>query len=360
MGAVWRKGLLYKKGLVLFGLIVVAGAIGMHYYFAKKSKPVFTGNIITVKRGDVKATVSATGPIAAVNSVAVSSNITGQIVGVKVHENDRVKRGQILYLLDSTALQSQVDQAKANLANAQANYERSKKLAAIGGEAMQQLDADRTTYEVDKATYDNAAAQLGYTVIRAPISGMVVGKPVPAGQTVSPGISTPMVLLTIDDLSVMQVQALVDEADIGSVKVGQKVDFTVDAYPGKTFSGVVSLISRAAQIETNVVYYTVYINVNNPQGLLFPTMTGRVTICTGEASNVPVIPLSAVKEIQGKNYVQKLVNGKPQNVEVKLGLEDDENAQVISGLEAGDHIVVPQSKPPAGAKGGFGGRGLRF
>ncbi len=163
-----------------------------------------------------------------------------------------------------------------------------------------------------KATYDNAASQLSYTVITAPIDGLVIGKPIPAGQTVAPGISNPMVLLTVADLSKMQIQGQVDESDIGRVKLGQKVDFTVDAYPGKTFTGVVSLISQKAVIQSNVVYYTVYVDVDSPQGLLFPTMTARVTIKVGESKNTLVIPLSAVKEIKGQKTVQVMVDGKPQ------------------------------------------------
>ena len=343
MGAVWQKILAYKTWLVFLVIAVIAGGVGMHY-FNKSNKPIFTGTTLAVEKGDIHATVSATGTISAVNSVAVSSKITGLITTVKVNENDRVKAGQIMILLNDTALKAQLSQAKAQLLNGAANYERSKQLVAIGGESMQQLDADRTTNDVAQATYDNCASQLDDTVIRAPIDGMVIGKPIPAGQTVSPGISTPMVLLTVADLSIMQIQVLVDETDIGAVQLGQKVNFTVDAHPGKTFTGRVSLISQSAVTQQNVIYYTVYVNVDSPQGLLFPTMTARVTINTGESNNTLIVPLSAVKEIKGKKYVQVMVEGAPQNVQVELGLADDEKVEVLSGLSEGDQVVLPASK----------------
>jgi len=364
MQAFWQKIIQYKKWLVLTLVIVLAGWGGMTYY-NKTSKPVFTGVTMAVERGDIFATVSATGTIAAVNSVDVSARITGLITDVKVNENDTVKAGQVMVVLDDTALRSQVDQARATMVNTAINYERSKKLAAIGGESLQQLDADRTNYDVAKATYDDAASQLSYTIITAPIDGLVIGKPIPAGQTVAPGISNPMVLLTVADLSKMQIQGQVDESDIGRVKLGQKVDFTVDAYPGKTFTGIVSLISQKAVIQSNVVYYTVYVDVDSPQGMLFPTMTARVTVKVGESRNTIVIPLSAVKEIKGQKTVQVMVDGKPQTTTVQLGLADDEKTEILGGLNEGDQVVLPAAKPAAGAQaqppaaGGNPLRGLR-
>jgi len=361
----WQKLLQYKKWFALALVVAVATWGGMTYY-SKTSKPVFTGTTIAVERGDIFATVSATGTIAAVNSVDVSARITGLITEVKVNENDRVKAGQVLIILDDTSLKSQVDQARAQMVNTAANYDRSKQLAAIGGESLQQLDADRTNYEVAKATYDNAASQQGYTIITAPIDGLVIGKPIPAGQTVAPGISNPMVLLTVADLSKMQIQVQVDESDIGRVKLGQKIDFTVDAYPGKTFTGAVSLISQKAVVQSNVIYYTVYVDVDSPQDLLFPNMTARVSIKVGESRNTLVIPLSAVKETKGQKNVQVMVNGKPQTMPVQLGLTDDEKAEVISGVNEGDQVVLPAAKPvaggqaqPAAAGGGNALRGLR-
>ncbi len=345
---IWRR----KMWLIVVLLLVAAGWGGYNYY-NKSNKPVVTGTTMQVERGDILATVSATGTISAVNSVDVSSRITGLITKVNVKENDMVTTGQVLIELDDSSLKSQQRQAQSQLTNAAAIFARSQRMAAIGGESMQQLDTDQTNYEVAQATYDNVMTQLEYTVITAPIDGRVIGKPIPAGQTVAPGISNPMVLLTVADLSKMQIQVQVDETDIGRVQLGQKVDFTVDAYPGKTFTGTVTLVSEKAVVQQNVVYYTVYVDVDEPQGLLFPTMTARVTIKVGESKNALIVKLSAIKEIKGQKYVQVMIDGKPESVKVRTGLSDDEKVELLSGVKEGDQIYLPSSKA-AGAPGQTG------
>jgi len=200
-------------------------------------------------------------------------------------------------------------------------------------------------YAVAKATYDDAVSNLEDTVIKAPISGMVIGKPIPAGQTVSPGISNPMVLLTIADLNRMQIEALVDESDIGKIKLGQIVSFTVDAYPDKTFAGKVATISNKANVQQNVVYYTVLIDVASPEGLLKPTMTARVSIHVGERNNVLIVPTLAIKDNKGQRFVQVLRTGatQPEAVKIVTGLSSEDRIEVVSGLQQGDTIVLPQS-----------------
>ena len=215
----------------------------------------------------------------------------------------------------------------------------------MGAVALQQLDSARMDYEVAKAVYDDSVSQLSDTVIKAPIDGMIVGKPIPAGQTVAPGISTPMVLMTVADMSKMQIETLVDESDIGLIVNGQSVNFTVDAYQGKVFKGVVSSISNKATTQQNVVYYTVIIDVADIGGLK-PTMTARVTINTGEARNVLTLPLNAVKENKSGRYVQVMRDGKPQNINITTGLMNDEKVEIKSGLKENDVIVLqPQKKP---------------
>ncbi|MBP2639708.1 MAG: macA 4 [Firmicutes bacterium] len=341
MQEIWKKSWRYKNWIIIVLILIAAGWGGYTYYYNKNAKPVSTGTAVAIERGDILASVSATGTISAVNSVDVSSRITGLIKQVHVRENDRVKAGQVLIVLDDTSLRSQLSQVKSQLTNASLIYSRSQRLAAIGGEPTQQLDTDRMNYEVAQAAYENSLSQLEYTVITAPIDGQVIGKPIPAGQTVAPGISNPMVLLTVADLSKMQIQVQVDETDIGRVKLGQKVDFTVDAYPGKTFAGTVTLISEKAVIQQNVVYYTIYVDVEEPQGLLFPTMTARVTIKIGESKNALLVPLSAIKETKGQKYIQIVVDDKPQSVQVQLGLSNDEKAEIISGVKEGDKVWLP-------------------
>lgn len=341
----WQKIKQYKKWLI-FSLIVVIAAAGGTAYWKKNVKPAtaVTGTVVTVGRGDVESSVSATGTISAVNSVDISSRVTGLIRQLNVKENDIVSAGQVLVVLDDTTLRAQVAQYEAQLQNYAAIYERSQRLAEIGGESSQQLDADRTNYLVAQSNYNNYAAQLDYYVITSPIAGVVVGKPTPAGQTVAQGISTPQVIMTIADMSQMQIKVQVDETDIGKIKEGQTVSFTVDAYTDKTFTGRVVSISKSATTSSNVVYYPVYVNVDNPEGLLYPTMTARVSLHVGERKNVLVVPLSAVKEDKGQKIVQCMINGKAESVPVEVGLSDEDKVEIVSGLNEGDQIILPVKK----------------
>lgn len=347
----------YKKWVVLLLLTGIAIKTVTAYYVAAPQKN--TAVTTSVERGNITATVAATGTINPVSMVDVSSKISGLIKEVKVAENEQVKAGQILLTLDDTRLQAQVSQARSRFTDAAAKYERSKQLSAIGAVADQQLDTARTDYNVARAAYDDAVSQLNDTVIRAPIDGLVIGKPIPAGQAVAPGISSPMVLLTIADMSKMQIQTQVDESDIGKVQVGQKVTFSVDAYPSKTFSGAVFNVSQKATVQQNVVYYNVLVDVDNPGGLLKQSMTARVSINIGESSNCIVVPLSMVKTVNGQQVVSVLKDGQTKNVPIATGLVDDEKVEVISGLSEGDQLIAPQAKKDAAAnKGAAGGMNL--
>lgn len=343
MQQIWLSVKQYKKWIALLVIVAVAAA-GGDVYYKKKEANVTTVTTATVERGDVVATVSATGTISAVNSVDISSRVTGLITEMRVKENDFVKKGQVLVVLDDTAVRAQVSQYQAQVANYAAVYERSQKLAAVGGEAQQQLDSDKTNYLVAKSNYDNYVSQLGYYVITSPIDGMVVGTPTPAGQTVAQGISTPQVIMTISDMSKMRIKVMVDETDIGRVQVGQQVSFTVDAYTSRNFNGKVTSISRNATTSSNVVYYPVYVEVDSPEGVLYPTMTARVTINVGESKNTLVVPVSAIKDEKGQKYVQLMVDGQQQKTPVTTGLSDNSMVEIINGLNEGNSIVLPAAK----------------
>lgn len=330
-----------RRWLTAVVIIALAAAGVAVYYCNKSAAPVVTDATAMVERGDIKAVVSATGTVKAVNTVGVASRVTGLITEVRVKENDMVTKGQVLVVLDDTAIKAQVAQYQAQAANYAAVYERSRKLYAIGGESAQQLDSDRTNHLVAQANYNNFAAQLGYYVITAPIDGLVIGTPTAVGATVVQGLNEAQTILTIADMSKMQIKVLVDESDIGKVKVGQTVSFTVDAYSDKTFSGQVTGISREATTSSNVVYYPVYVLIDATGDLLYPTMTARVTVNVGERNNVVVVPLSAVKEEKGRKYVAVMIGGKAQTVPVEAGLSDDDNIEILSGLREGDRIVVP-------------------
>ncbi|SHJ34877.1 efflux RND transporter periplasmic adaptor subunit [Propionispora hippei] len=339
----WKPITKHKTWIVVVAVLAAAAAGGAVYY-QKSSTPVVKESTIAVSRGDVQETVSATGTISAVNSVEISSRVTGLISEMKVQENDLVKAGQVLLVLDDTTLRAQLSQYQAQLQNYAAIYERGKKLASVGGLSTQELEAERTNYLVAQSTYNNYAAQLDYYVIKSPIDGVVVGKPTPAGQTVAQGISSPQVIMTIADMSKMQIKVLVDETDIGKIKVGQNVTFTVDAYTDTTFNGKVTSISKSATTSSNVVYYPVYVDVDQTQGLLYPTMTARVNIITGQSTNAMLVPLAAVKDNGGQKYVQVMVNGKMEDVPVQVGLSDDQHSEIISGLQEGAQVVIPAAK----------------
>ena len=343
MQVIWRK---YKYWLIFFVFLSLLAA-GSIAYYNKSNTPVATESVISVTRGDIKSVVSSTGTVKAVNSVTVSSRVTGLITEVKVKENDLVKAGQVLLVLDDTAIKAQVAQYEATLENNAAIYDRSKKMAAIGGESTQQMEADRTNYLTAKAAYDNNVSQLGFYKITSPVDGIVIGTPTPAGQTIVQGISEAQALLTIADMSRMQIKTLVDETDIGKIKAGQTVTFTVDAYQDKTFTGKVTSISRSATTSSNVVYYPVYVSVDTPEDLLYPTMTARVTIVTGERTNVLTLPLAAISEENGQKYVQAMVNGKSERTVVAIGLKDDDNVEIVTGLQDGAQIVIPIAKASA-------------
>lgn len=342
---------LTKHKVLLTVLAVMLVVAGWAYGRLSVKKPAaLPGTAVPVQQGDITEDISATGTINPVNLVNVSSKITGLIEKVLVNENDTVHTGQVLMVLDDSRLQATLTQAKAKLDNAAATYERTKRLYAAGAISRQQLDTDATNLTVAQAAYDDAASQLNDTVIRAPIDGTVIGKPVPAGQTVAPGISTPMILATVADLSKMQIDTQVDETDVGKVKVGQRAEFTVDAYPGRTFTGTVSNVSQRANIQQNVVYYSVLIDVDDPAGLLRPSMTARVTIHTATKQNTLLVPLAALKENKdGSKYVQTVQNGQVVNTPVQVGLMSDEQAEITAGLTAGEQVLLPQAAKPGTA-----------
>lgn len=359
MSLVWQKVLQYKKMMIVAVAVIVATAGGLYLY---KGKPVqvTVGPTVKVERGDVASVVSATGTISPVNMVDVSSKISALIKDMKVKENDQVIVGQVLVTLDDTHLQALVAQAQARLSNAASIYHRTQRLNDIGSVSNQALDTSRSDYSVAQAAYDDAVSQLNETVIRSPINGQVIGKPIPAGQSVSANASSPMVILTVADMSTMQIETQVDESDIGKIKVGQKVTFTVDAYPTKTFSGVVSNVSQKATVVSNVVYYKVLVNVDTTDNLLKPTMTARVSINIAESKNALFVPMAAVKANNGQQYVMVVQNGKPQNTLVTTGIVGDNKIEIVSGVTEGDQVLASQVKSQAtsGAQGNRGGGGM--
>ena len=337
------------KWIIICLVVVLAIAGGYKYWQVKSSKnPLQNVRTTKVEVGNVRSLISATGTINPVNTVDISSKITGRIIDVKVKENDIVQAGQTLVLLDDAQAKSDLSQTQTKLNNLRLNYERNLQLYSDGAVAKSILDNAEAEYLVAKAAYDKNLDNLADTVIKAPITGEVIGKPIPAGQTVAPGISTPMVLMTIADMSKMQIETLVDESDIGKVKIGQDVEFTVDSYDQTIFKGKVKLISKKAVTQQNVIYYTVYVEVVDTQNKLVPGMTARTNILLAESKNTLIVPLNAIKDSKGEKYVQvsREVEGKTilQEVQVKVGLIGENGVEIKSGLNKDDLVVIRSSK----------------
>ncbi|HWR07369.1 efflux RND transporter periplasmic adaptor subunit [Sporomusa sp.] len=361
MQNLWLKAKMNKKGL-FFGILVLAAVSAGGYYYYSKSTAASTvpQQSVQVERRDISSVVAATGTIKPVNMVDISSKITAQIKEVKVKENEPVKAGQILVILEDTGLQAQVTQAKEKLDNSAVKYQRTSKLNTIGGSSNEQLDNASMDYNIAKANYAEIMSKLNDTVIVAPIDGIVIGEPLSAGELVAQGVNNPTVILTVADMSTMQIEANVDQTDIGKISLAQQVVFTVDAYPGKEFTGTVTTISRKPVVSQNVTYYPVTINVNNAENLLNPGMVARVSVTISQSQGVLTLPLSAIRTDKTGKYVVVIgANGQTGNVPITTGNTGDDRVEITSGLNEGDKVVVSQPKTQSQGQTGSGQQGSR-
>jgi HlyD family secretion protein len=262
-----------------------------------------------VDRGNVTMTVTATGTISAVTTVQIGSQVSGVISHLYADFNSHVTKGQLLAELDPTPIQAQVDQRRADVTkaqvdaqNAKINYDRQRRLANAGLTAQADLDNTRAQYESAaaqvqqaNAALQQAATNLKYTKIVSPIDGVVVDRQYDVGQTVAASFQAPTLFSIAQDLTKMQVQADVDQSDIGRVQIGQPVRFSVDAYPDEEFRGRISQIRLNATTNQNVVSYPVIIEVPNPGERLRPKMTANVTIDVAQVRDVLRVPNAALR-----------------------------------------------------------------
>lgn len=350
-----------NKKLVVAGIAVLllAGAAygGYGYYQARQAAEQAAAVQTTpVQRMDIRSTVSATGTIRPVDSVEVSSKITARIKSVLVQENDTVTAGQTIAILDGKDFEAQRDQARFEVTNRQAKYNRSKYLHDIGAETDADLETATYNYETAVSKLSEAESDLNETVITSPMDGVVVGEPKTPGTMAVQGTSNPTVIMRIADLSSKQIQAKVDETDIGSVKVGQTATFTVDSYTGKTFTARVSKISQtdtanswdtsssssssSSTSSASVIYYYVTLDVDDPEGLLLPAMTARVEINTADKAGALVVPISTLKtDSNGSYVVVKQPDGSQENRYVSTGIYSDEYVEILEGLSEGEEVV---------------------
>ena len=313
--------------------------------------------------------VTATGTIEAVTSVTVGTQVSGIVNKLYVDYNSQVKKGQVIAELDKTNLLSELNTAKANLASAQsslnyqaANMERYKTLYKKGLVSADEYENALLTYRQAKEqvassreNVQRAKTNLGYATITSPIDGTVISKSVEEGQTVAASFNTPELFTIAKDLTNMQVVANVDEADIGNVKEGDRVTFTVDAYPDDTFEGTVKQVRLEATTTNNVVTYEVVISAPNADLKLKPGLTANVTIYTQERSGVLAVANKALRftptketvgkdmkivDCKGKNKVWTLNGNTLTAHPVTIGQSDGINTEITKGLKQGDKIVT--------------------
>jgi len=297
-----------RKLWLTVGGVVALLAIGF-YFVANGKNDKVTYRIDKVDRGDIVVSISATGTLNADTTVQVGSQVSGRIARIYVDFNSVVKRGQLLAQLDPTFLNAALNQSKAGVARARAtlnqserDYNRTKDLfakilvsQADMDAAVTNLESAKAGLEQSEASLEGADVNLRYATITSPISGVVISRAVDVGQTVAASLSAPTLFTIANDLKKMQVQASVDEADIGNVKVSQKVSFRVDSYPEERFEGVVTQVRLAPVITQNVVNYTVIISVSNPDLKLMPGMTATVSIEVDKREDVLRAPIQAIR-----------------------------------------------------------------
>jgi HlyD family secretion protein len=263
----------------------------------------------TVERGDLEATVSATGKLEAVTAVQVGTQVSGQVSAILADYNDRVRRGQLIARIDPTLQQQAVsealaglERAQAELSQAQRDFDRNQQLferkvltEAEFNNSQYRLAVARATLRSAQVSLARARQNLAYTSIYSPIDGIVVERNVDVGQTVAASLQAPQLFLIANDLSRMQILASVDESDIGLIREAQPVRFTVQAYPNESFEGTVRQVRLQSSVQENVVNYTVVIEVANTAGRLLPGMTATVDFLTGSARNVLLVPNAALR-----------------------------------------------------------------
>lgn len=369
------RHLLWNKATLILALIGLGA--GGYFYWQKTHAPSLEQRYKTqvLEAGDVTQTVSANGTLNPVVLVNVGTQVSGTVKKLYVDFNDKVKQGQVLMELDPAVYQAQVDLSAASVNNAQASLElaqaneaRTRELFRLEYVSRQELDQAVQALKSARAQVAQTQAQaqkdrtsLGYTVIHSPVSGVVVSRMVDVGQTVAASFQTPTLFTIAQDLSKMQIDSSFAEADIGNIKVGQPVHFTVDAFPNRTFKGVVKQRRLNPTTQQNVVTYDVVVAVDNPELILMPGMTAYVNIVVAQRKDVLLVPNAALRfkpaDTTAKNNaapktregrkkaagatVYVLENGKLKPVSIVTGITDNRFTEVVSGdLKAGDQVVT--------------------
>lgn len=382
---------LKKRVLIPLSIALVAGCIGVGQVNANKVRY----QTQKLEKCTITDVVEASGTINPVNTVSVGSTVSGLMKAIYVDYNSEVKKGQLLAQIDPANFQASVDQNRAQINNAEANlaklnaemvmaqktYNRYKNLYNKNFVARSELDQAESDYLAKKASigaqqasiaqaranYKTAMTNLGYTKIIAPVDGTIISRDIDVGQPVAASFQAPELFTIAQDLTKMQIEVNVSEADIGKVKEGQNVQYTLDGYPDSTFYGKVTQVRLDSTTTSNVVTYTVIVSVSNEDLKLKPGMTANVSIITKESKDVMCAPSIALKfspETNGQKYKNQgiwiLDNGKPRRIDIKEGASDDTNVEIISPrLKFGDDVIVGSSGGKRKAQAGGGNNSKR-
>lgn len=383
-----------KKYIIIAAILIITIAAGVWFFFGRAPKVSY--KTVPLEKGSVVAAISATGTVNPVTTVQVGSQVSGTIQKLLVDYNSRVKKGQVIAEIDPALFLAQVEQARGNFLNAQANLqkakvtladakrtlERNRQLISQGIVAQSDFDASQTAYDSALAGIKSAEAgvtqyrgslmqaetNLKNSVIRSPVDGIVISRSIDVGQTVAASFQTPTLFSIARDLTKMQIETSVDEADISRTRLDQTVTFTVDAYPDRSFKGRVTQVRSAPITVQNVVTYIVVVQVDNKELQLKPGMTANVSIETGRRDGVLKLPAAALRfrpkvdadkksakagqraagsgkgkpgGTQQKVYLLK--DNQPVAVTVTTGLGDSSFVELVEGnLKEGDQVIVEQ------------------
>lgn len=362
--------------------VILTGAIGGGWYFfavsGGKSGEIY--KTAKIEQGYLAQTVSANGTLNPVVLVSVGTQVSGTVKKLLVDYNDKVKAGQVLAILDPSLYDAQMAQSEASVKSAEASLElaaanekRMRELYAKEYVSKQELDqsiqalkAAKAQLALSKASHAKDATNKNYSIIKSPVSGVIIDRQIDVGQTVAASFQTPTLFKIAQDLRQMQIDSSFAEADIGKIKVGQEVTFNVDAFANKLFKGVVRQIRLNAVTQSNVVTYNVVVSVDNPDEKLMPGMTAYVNIKTAERNNTLLVPNAALRfkpsniskepiktEEKSKKKengigrsatVYTLENGAPKAIKIVVGITDNKQTEVISGgLKVGDFVITDEN-----------------
>lgn len=376
--------LLFNRYSLLAALLLAAALALLYWAHARAPDAQMRYRTMAVTRGELTQLASANGTLNPVVLVSVGTQVSGTVKKWFVDFNDHVVQGQKLLELDPAIYQAQVEQSQANQASANAqlklaaaNAARARALFRLEYISRQELDVAIQAHEAAKAQLAQAHAQLscdrtklGYSVIRSPVTGVVVSREVDIGQTVAASLQTPTLFKIAQDLAKMQIDSSYAEADIGSIKLGQRADFRVDAFPSRSFHGIVKQVRLNPTTQQNVVTYDVVIAVDNPELILMPGMTAYVNIFVAQRRGALLVPNAALRlrlaesrparsaspattngdsgRREGRGTVYVLDQGIPKPVRIAVGITDNRMSEVLSGgLKENDAVIVEDRQPPA-------------